>query len=107
MKIVSVMTTSSRGGAEFAAVEMLDALIDRGHEAVMLTDQPQIGRDTRVRVRPLEIGAKRPLSEQDVIAFLDKHVDILGSIVHHDEVDTTDSARIWEAQRADKLLGTR
>jgi glycosyltransferase involved in cell wall biosynthesis len=58
MKIVSVMTTSSRGGAEFAAVEMLDALIDRGHETVMLTDQPRIGRDTCVQVRPLEIGAK-------------------------------------------------
>src|ERR1700704_4838048 len=58
MKIVSVMTTSSRGGAEFAAVEMLDALIDRGHEAVMLSDQPRIGRDTRVQVRPVEIGAK-------------------------------------------------
>jgi glycosyltransferase involved in cell wall biosynthesis len=58
MKIVSVMTTSARGGAEFAAVEMLDALIDRGHEAVMLTDQPQIGRDTRVAIRPLQIGAK-------------------------------------------------
>jgi glycosyltransferase involved in cell wall biosynthesis len=58
MKIVSVMTTSSRGGAEFAAVEMLDALINRGHEAVMLTDQPLIGRDTRVQVRPLQIGAK-------------------------------------------------
>jgi glycosyltransferase involved in cell wall biosynthesis len=52
------MTTSSRGGAEFAAVEMLDALVDRGHEAVMLSDQPQIGRDTRVQVRPLQIGAK-------------------------------------------------
>jgi glycosyltransferase involved in cell wall biosynthesis len=58
MKVVSVMTTSSRGGAEFAAVEMLDALVDRGHEVVMLTDQPGIGRDTRVRVRPLRIGAK-------------------------------------------------
>jgi glycosyltransferase involved in cell wall biosynthesis len=58
MKVVSVMTTSSRGGAEFAAVEMLDALVDRGHETVMLTDQPLIGRDTRVAVRPLQIGAK-------------------------------------------------
>jgi glycosyltransferase involved in cell wall biosynthesis len=58
MKIVSVMTTSARGGAEFAAVEMLDALMDRGHETVMLTDQPLIGRDTRVTVRPLQIGAK-------------------------------------------------
>lgn len=58
MKIVSVMTTHSRGGAEFAAVEMLDALIDRGHEPVMLTDQPGIARDRRVPVRPIEIGPK-------------------------------------------------
>ena len=58
MKVVSVMTTSSRGGAEFAAVEMLDALVDRGHEAVMLSDQPLIGRNTRVQVRPVKIGAK-------------------------------------------------
>ncbi|HEV3321024.1 MAG TPA: glycosyltransferase family 4 protein [Solirubrobacteraceae bacterium] len=58
MKVVSVMTTSSRGGAEFAAIEMLDALIDRGHEAVMLTDQPLIGRDTRVTIRPIAIGPK-------------------------------------------------
>ncbi len=58
MKVVSVMTTSSRGGAEFAAIEMLDALIDRGHETVMLTDQPLIGRDRRVAIRPIAIGPK-------------------------------------------------
>ena len=58
MKIVSVMTTSAAGGAEFAAVEMLDALAERGHEVVMLTDRPDIGRETRVRVVPLEIGPK-------------------------------------------------
>ncbi len=58
MKIVSVMTTGSRGGAEFAAVELLDALAARGHEAVMLSNQPGIGRETRVAVRPLELGPK-------------------------------------------------
>lgn len=58
MKIVSVMTTEAAGGAEFAAVEMLDALAVRGHEVVMLSDQPEIGRQTRVRVRPIEIGPK-------------------------------------------------
>jgi glycosyltransferase involved in cell wall biosynthesis len=58
MKIVSVMTTGSRGGAEFAAVEMLDALIERGHEAVMITDQPGMARETRVRVEPIDIGPK-------------------------------------------------
>jgi glycosyltransferase involved in cell wall biosynthesis len=70
MKIVSVMTTDSRGGAEFAAVEMLDALIDRGHETVMLTDQPLIGRDTRVSVRPLEIGPKLSTSSYAKLALL-------------------------------------
>lgn len=58
MKIVSVMTTDSSGGAEFAALEMLEALRERGNETVMLTDQPGIGRDTGVTVRPIEIGPK-------------------------------------------------
>jgi glycosyltransferase involved in cell wall biosynthesis len=58
VKIVSVMTTSARGGAEFAAIEMLDALAARGHESVTLTNQPELGRGTRVAVRPLAIGPK-------------------------------------------------
>jgi glycosyltransferase involved in cell wall biosynthesis len=58
VKIVSVMTTDSSGGAEFAAVEMLEALRRRGHETVMLTDQPGIGRDTGIDVRPIAIGPK-------------------------------------------------
>jgi glycosyltransferase involved in cell wall biosynthesis len=58
MKIVSVMTTQSAGGAEFAAVELLDALAARGHEVVMLSDQPGIGRGTGVRVEPVDLGPK-------------------------------------------------
>ena len=58
MKIVSVMTTEAAGGAEFAAVEMLDALAARGHDVVMLSDQPGIGRQTGVLVHPIEIGPK-------------------------------------------------
>lgn len=58
MKIVSVMTTRSSGGAEFAAIEMLDALRARGHEVVMVSDLPTIGRGTDVRVRPIDIGPK-------------------------------------------------
>ena len=58
MKIVSVMTTSSRGGAEFAAVELLDALRGRGHDVVMLSDQPQITRETGVQLRLIDIGPK-------------------------------------------------
>jgi glycosyltransferase involved in cell wall biosynthesis len=58
MKIVSVMTTDSSGGAEFAAVEMLEALRERGHRTVILTDRPGIGRDTGVEVRPIALGPK-------------------------------------------------
>jgi glycosyltransferase involved in cell wall biosynthesis len=57
VKIVSVMTTSSLGGAEYAAVEMLIALQDRGHETVMLTDQPEMVR-APVRGAPIAIGPK-------------------------------------------------
>ncbi len=52
------MTTDSSGGAEFAAVEMLEALRQRGHKTVMLTDMPQIGRDTQVEVSPVALGPK-------------------------------------------------
>jgi glycosyltransferase involved in cell wall biosynthesis len=58
VKIVSVMTTDSSGGAEFAAVEMLDALRQRGHETVMLTDMTAMARDTEVRVAPVSLGPK-------------------------------------------------
>jgi len=52
------MTTDSPGGAEFAAVEMLEALRQRGHDTVMLTDMPAMVRDTGVRVAPVSIGPK-------------------------------------------------
>jgi glycosyltransferase involved in cell wall biosynthesis len=58
VKIVSVMTTDSSGGAEFAAVEMLEALRQRGHETVMLTDMPAMARDTQVAVEPIALGPK-------------------------------------------------
>lgn len=58
MKIVSVMTTDSSGGAEFAAVEMLEALRQRGHDTVMLTDMAGMARDTDVTVSPIELGPK-------------------------------------------------
>ncbi len=53
-----MMSGAAPGGAEFAAVELLDALAARGHEVVMLSDSPSIGRDTRVVVHPLELGPK-------------------------------------------------
>ena len=68
VKIVSVMTTDSSGGAEFAAVEMLEALRRRGHQTVMLTDMPGIGRDTEIEIQPIELGPKLSLGSWIALA---------------------------------------
>lgn len=52
------MTGAAPGGAEFAAIELFDALIERGHEVTMLSDSAGIGRDSRVEVHELELGPK-------------------------------------------------
>jgi glycosyltransferase involved in cell wall biosynthesis len=58
MRIVSVMTSSDRGGAEYAAVRLLDAVAARGHEAVLLTSHPDTAEGTRVKARHVELGPK-------------------------------------------------
>ncbi len=58
MRIVSVLTSSERGGAEFATVWLLDALCARGHEATLLTDLPGLCDETRVTEEAVEIGPK-------------------------------------------------
>jgi glycosyltransferase involved in cell wall biosynthesis len=68
LKIVSVMTTDSSGGAEFAAMEMLQALHQRGHETVMLTDMPSMARDTEVSVRTIALGPKLSRSSWPLLA---------------------------------------
>jgi glycosyltransferase involved in cell wall biosynthesis len=58
VKIVSVMTSATRGGAEYAAVRLLDALAARGHEAVLLTSHPNTADGTRVAARHVDLGPK-------------------------------------------------
>jgi glycosyltransferase involved in cell wall biosynthesis len=52
------MTTPWRGGGEFAAVDLLNALAARGHEVVFLTNQPDLARGTSLSVHELELGPK-------------------------------------------------
>jgi hypothetical protein len=58
MKIVSVMTSATRGGAEYAAVRLLDAVAARGHETVLLTSHPDTAEGTRVAARHVDLGPK-------------------------------------------------
>lgn len=57
-RIVSIQTTSERGGAEYANVDLLAALRARGHEVVLLTNFPDLADGTGVTVRKLDLGPK-------------------------------------------------
>jgi glycosyltransferase involved in cell wall biosynthesis len=57
-RVVSVQTTNERGGAEYANVDLLDALAARGHDVVLLTNFPDLAAGTRVRVREVDLGPK-------------------------------------------------
>lgn len=68
MKIVSVLTSGTPGGAEFAAVNMLEALCTRGHETVLLTNQPELADGRNVEARPIELGEKLSLRSYRALA---------------------------------------
>lgn len=61
--IVSVMTTQSHGGAEYANVDLLDALAARGWRATLLTNLPDLAAGTRVTAHRIDLGPK--LSRRD------------------------------------------
>jgi glycosyltransferase involved in cell wall biosynthesis len=57
-RIVSIQTTNERGGAEYANVDLLDALAARGHDTVLLTNVPDIAAGAAVAVREVDFGPK-------------------------------------------------
>ncbi len=57
-RIVSIQTTDERGGAEYANIDLLHALHERGHDVVLLTDMPDLAAGTGVPVRAIDIGPK-------------------------------------------------
>jgi glycosyltransferase involved in cell wall biosynthesis len=57
-RIVSLQTTTERGGAEYANVDLLAALAARGHDVLLLTNLPDLAADTDVPVRMIDLGPK-------------------------------------------------
>jgi hypothetical protein len=57
-RIVSIQTTDERGGAEYANVDLLQALRGLGHDVVLLTNVPDITGDAGIPVRAIDIGPK-------------------------------------------------
>jgi glycosyltransferase involved in cell wall biosynthesis len=52
------MTSHTAGGAEHAAVWLLDALAARGHDVRLLTSHPELAAGRRIVARPLALGPK-------------------------------------------------
>lgn len=57
-RIVSIQTSHERGGAEYANVDLLEALRRRGHDVVLVTNLRDLADGTGVRVRDLDLGPK-------------------------------------------------
>ncbi len=57
-RLLSIQTTNERGGAEYANVDLLDALAERGHDVVLLTNVPDIATGTRVPAVEVDLGPK-------------------------------------------------
>jgi glycosyltransferase involved in cell wall biosynthesis len=57
-RIVSIQTTNERGGAEYANVDLLEALRQRGHDVLLVTNVPDIAAKTQVPVREIDLGPK-------------------------------------------------
>jgi glycosyltransferase involved in cell wall biosynthesis len=89
-RIVSLQTTSERGGAEYANVDLLAALAARGHDVVLLSNVPDIAKNTGVRVREIDLGPK--LSRRSIAA-----VTLLAPMI---------VLRIARALRAERPVGT-
>lgn len=58
LRIASVQTSGERGGAEYANVELLNALRGRGMDARLLSDQPALVIGTAVPVTEIDLGPK-------------------------------------------------
>jgi glycosyltransferase involved in cell wall biosynthesis len=57
-RIVSIQTTAERGGAEYANVDLLDALRERGHDVRLVTNLPDLATGTDLVVRRIDLGPK-------------------------------------------------
>jgi glycosyltransferase involved in cell wall biosynthesis len=78
VKVVSLISSDAKGGAEFAAVAMLDALAERGHETVLLSNHIDLVDGTRVQARQVDLGAK--LSRRTWAALAVRWPLVLGRI---------------------------
>lgn len=58
MHVVSVQTSNERGGGEYANVDLLQGLAQRGVRVSLLTNFPELADGTEVPVRPIDLGPK-------------------------------------------------
>ena len=68
LHVVSVLTTHAAGGAEFAAIDLLDALARRDVNVRLLTNRPELAVGTHVVAAPIALGPKLRRSTAATVA---------------------------------------
>ncbi len=58
LHVVSVQTTNEKGGGEYANVNILEALAERGFRVKLLTNMPELADGTSVPVERIDLGPK-------------------------------------------------
>lgn len=58
LHVVSVQTTNEKGGGEYANVNLLQALVERGFRVKLLTNMPELADGTSVPVQQIDLGPK-------------------------------------------------
>lgn len=58
MHVISVQTSNERGGGEYANVDLLDGLAERGIRVTLMTNFPELADGTHVPVRAIDLGPK-------------------------------------------------
>ncbi len=58
LHVVSIQTSNERGGGEYANVDLLEALQERGHRTHLVTNLPELADGTGVPVTKIELGPK-------------------------------------------------
>ncbi|MGI8511706.1 MAG: glycosyltransferase family 4 protein [Solirubrobacteraceae bacterium] len=58
LHVVSVQTTNEKGGGEYANVNLLEALAQRGSRVKLLTNMPELADGTSVPTQQIDLGPK-------------------------------------------------
>lgn len=99
MNVLLVLSQLEVTGAEIYAAQLADALIERGHGAIIVSDT--LTRQTRARYLPMDLNNRTPANRI-------RHIRLLAELIEREEIDIVHAhsrASSWVASVAARLSG--